>query len=197
MCTPKLLAYHRRQGRYASKPALEHFLNEKDGSREKLKESGLPSRHSVAPTPLGGSLTTVEREMIDVLRDQHMREMSKAIGSRVTMLRFASKGVEQLGMIITLVRIVSTRRCSEPADRCSGPGDRQRTLISASDRAFDIDAILIHIQTMGAEAVIPPKCDHKVKRPYDRELYTNDTGSSAASTASNTAVDRPPATANP
>lgn len=49
-------------------------------------------------------------------------------------------------------------------------GDRRADAVVA-DRAFDTDAILAHIEAMGAQAVIPPKRDRKVQRLYDRELY--------------------------
>ena len=40
-----------------------------------------------------------------------------------------------------------------------------------ADRGYDSDALVAHIATMGAEAVIPPRKNRKVKRAYDRHLY--------------------------
>jgi putative transposase len=40
-----------------------------------------------------------------------------------------------------------------------------------ADKAFDSDAVVAAAQRQGAEAVIPPKKNRKVRREYDRHLY--------------------------
>ncbi len=40
-----------------------------------------------------------------------------------------------------------------------------------ADKGYDADAILQHIETMGAKAVIPPKRNRKVQREYDEQQY--------------------------
>ncbi len=50
-------------------------------------------------------------------------------------------------------------------------GDRKTAKVLA-DKGYDTDAILEHIASIGAVAVIPPKANRKVQRDYDKELYT-------------------------
>lgn len=40
-----------------------------------------------------------------------------------------------------------------------------------ADRGYDADKVLELIEAMGAEAVIPPKCNRKGQREIDREFY--------------------------
>ena len=40
-----------------------------------------------------------------------------------------------------------------------------------ADKGYDTDAIVEAINTMGAEAVIPPKSNRLVQRVYDKHLY--------------------------
>ena len=40
-----------------------------------------------------------------------------------------------------------------------------------ADRGYDADAIVAQSGYIGAVAVIPPKCNRKQQRAYDRELY--------------------------
>lgn len=40
-----------------------------------------------------------------------------------------------------------------------------------ADKAYDSDAILEKIATMGATAVIPPKSNRTVQRKYDKHYY--------------------------
>jgi transposase len=40
-----------------------------------------------------------------------------------------------------------------------------------ADKGYDSDAIVKHIETSGAKAVIPPKSNRKQQREYDKELY--------------------------
>lgn len=40
-----------------------------------------------------------------------------------------------------------------------------------ADKGYDSDAIVEHVETMGARAVIPPKRNRKVQREYDKDLY--------------------------
>ncbi len=49
-------------------------------------------------------------------------------------------------------------------------GARQTAKVLA-DKGYDTDAILEHIASIGAVAVIPPKANRKVQRDYDKELY--------------------------
>ena len=48
----------------------------------------------------------------------------------------------------------------------------QKTKAVLADKGYDTDQIIRFIQHhMRAKVVIPPKCNRKVKRPYDKELY--------------------------
>ena len=49
-------------------------------------------------------------------------------------------------------------------------GQRQAEAVLA-DKGYDADAIVAHIEAMGARAVIPPKRNRKVQRDYDKELH--------------------------
>ena len=49
-------------------------------------------------------------------------------------------------------------------------GQRQAEAVIA-DKGYDADAILIHIEGMGAKVVIPPKRNRKLQREYDVSLY--------------------------
>jgi transposase len=40
-----------------------------------------------------------------------------------------------------------------------------------ADKAFDSDALVRAVERRGAEAVIPPKKNRKVRRGYDKHLY--------------------------
>ena len=40
-----------------------------------------------------------------------------------------------------------------------------------ADKGYDTDAIVEHVATMGAIAVIPPKSNRKLQREYDKTLY--------------------------
>jgi transposase len=40
-----------------------------------------------------------------------------------------------------------------------------------ADKGYDTDAIVQHIESSGAEPVIPPKANRKVQRPYNKTLY--------------------------
>lgn len=40
-----------------------------------------------------------------------------------------------------------------------------------ADKGYDSDAIVEHVEAMGAKAVIPPKRNRKQKREYDKGLY--------------------------
>jgi transposase len=49
-------------------------------------------------------------------------------------------------------------------------GKRQAEAVLA-DKGYDSDAIVEHIEAMGAQAVIPPKRNRKLQRNYDKTLY--------------------------
>jgi len=49
-------------------------------------------------------------------------------------------------------------------------GDRKAEAVLA-DKGYDADAIVEHIEAMGAKAVIPPKSNRKQQREYDKDLY--------------------------
>jgi transposase len=49
-------------------------------------------------------------------------------------------------------------------------GERKTGHVLA-DKGYDSDAIVAHVATMGAVAVIPPKANRKVQRAYDKDLY--------------------------
>ena len=40
-----------------------------------------------------------------------------------------------------------------------------------ADKGYDSDAIVEHVESMGAKAVIPPKRNRKIQREYDQQLY--------------------------
>jgi transposase len=40
-----------------------------------------------------------------------------------------------------------------------------------ADRGYDTNEILTHGQELGMQVVIPPKCNRKEQRSYDKELY--------------------------
>jgi transposase len=49
-------------------------------------------------------------------------------------------------------------------------GERKTNHVLA-DKGYDSDAIVAHVASMGAAAVIPPKRNRKVQREYDKDLY--------------------------
>lgn len=49
-------------------------------------------------------------------------------------------------------------------------GDRKAEAVLA-DKGYDADAIVEHIHSTGAKAVIPPKLNRKRQRRYDKSLY--------------------------
>jgi transposase len=40
-----------------------------------------------------------------------------------------------------------------------------------ADKGYDSDALVAKVETSGMKAVIPPRCNRKQPREYDRELY--------------------------
>ncbi len=40
-----------------------------------------------------------------------------------------------------------------------------------ADRGYDADVLVAQSESFGAKAVIPPKCNRKLQRAYDRQLY--------------------------
>lgn len=40
-----------------------------------------------------------------------------------------------------------------------------------ADKAYDADALIAHIQEIGAAAVIPPRANRRDQRPYDKHQY--------------------------
>jgi transposase len=48
-------------------------------------------------------------------------------------------------------------------------GQRAEAIIA--DRGYDADVLVAQSESLGAKAVIPPKCNRKLQRAYDRELY--------------------------
>jgi transposase len=64
----------------------------------------------------------------------------------------------------------SDHRAGSPA---SGHGTQKRGSDKAvlADKGYDADAIVEHIEAMGAKAVIPPKSNRKQQREYDEDLY--------------------------
>jgi transposase len=49
-------------------------------------------------------------------------------------------------------------------------GERKADAVLA-DKGYDTDAVVQHIETSGAQPVIPPKANRKVPRPYNKILY--------------------------
>lgn len=43
----------------------------------------------------------------------------------------------------------------------------------SADKAYDSDAIIEHLSATGIEAVIPPRSNRLVQRPFDKHLYKN------------------------
>ena len=49
-------------------------------------------------------------------------------------------------------------------------GERKVSHVLA-DKGYDSDAIVEHVASLGAVAVIPPRRNRKVQREYDKDLY--------------------------
>ena len=49
--------------------------------------------------------------------------------------------------------------------------ENQRAEAVLADKGYDADYIITTIQSMGAEAIIPPKSNRKTSRDYDAFLY--------------------------
>lgn len=49
--------------------------------------------------------------------------------------------------------------------------ERQRAEAVIADRGYDANVLVAQSESLGAKAVIPPKCNRKLERAYDRELY--------------------------
>jgi transposase len=49
-------------------------------------------------------------------------------------------------------------------------GERKAEAVLA-DKGYDADSIVQHIETAGAEPVIPPKANRKIQRSYNKVLY--------------------------
>jgi transposase len=49
-------------------------------------------------------------------------------------------------------------------------GQHQAEAVLA-DKGYDADAIVEHVEAMGAKAVIPSKRNRKIQREYDKDLY--------------------------
>jgi transposase len=49
-------------------------------------------------------------------------------------------------------------------------GTRKAEAVLA-DKGYDADAIVEHVEAMGAKVVIPPKRNRKLQREYDKTLY--------------------------
>ena len=66
----------------------------------------------------------------------------------------------------------------------------------SADKAYDSDAIIDHLNAEGIEAVIPPRSNRLVQRPFDEHLYKIVIWSSDLSAASSTSGVSPPVTTN-
>ena len=49
-------------------------------------------------------------------------------------------------------------------------GEHKPAVVLA-DKGYDTDAIVAHVEAIGAQVVIPPKANRLRQRPYDKELY--------------------------
>ncbi len=49
--------------------------------------------------------------------------------------------------------------------------DGKRAEAVLADRGYDADSLVQQSERLGAKAVLPPKRNRKLQRPYDRELY--------------------------
>jgi transposase len=86
------------------------------------------------------------------------------------------------GGLTTKIHLLANER-GEPVDFCITGGQvndctQAIELLGAhqaeavlADKGYDSDAIVAHIEAQGAKAVIPPKCNRKQAREYDKELY--------------------------
>ena len=66
--------------------------------------------------------------------------------------------------------------------------------VTIADKGYDADHLIERIVQTGTTAVIPPKRNRKVQRPYDADSTRSATSSSASSTSSNSSVASPPDT---
>ena len=48
---------------------------------------------------------------------------------------------------------------------------RSMAAVVLADKGYDADAIVEHIEAMGAKGVIPSKSNRKQQREYDKDLY--------------------------
>ena len=49
--------------------------------------------------------------------------------------------------------------------------DQHKVKAVLADKSYNADAIVEHVEVMGAKAVIPPKRNRKVQREYDKDHY--------------------------
>lgn len=49
--------------------------------------------------------------------------------------------------------------------------DGQHAEAVIADKGYDADVLVAQAETLGAEAVIPPKCNRRQPRAFNRELY--------------------------
>jgi len=74
-------------------------------------------------------------------------------------------------------------------------GTRRAEAVLA-DKGYDADAIVEHVEAMGAKVVIPPKRNRKLQREYDITLYKQRNRIDAASANSSAFADSPRDTKN-
>ena len=66
--------------------------------------------------------------------------------------------------------LLTAGRAADCTQAISLLGERPASAVLA-DKGYDADAIVQHIEAMGAEPVIPPKANRKTQRPYNQTLY--------------------------
>jgi len=77
--------------------------------------------------------------------------------------------VNELGMPLQF--LITAGHISDYTAAIELLGTRQAEAVVA-DKGYDSDAVVAHVETaMNAKTVIPPRCNRKQQRHYDRALY--------------------------
>jgi transposase len=74
----------------------------------------------------------------------------------------------QLGQPVDF--LVTAGQVADGTQAMSLLGERKAEAVLA-DKGYDADVIVQHIEASGATAVIPPRANRKVSRPYNKTLY--------------------------
>lgn len=70
------------------------------------------------------------------------------------------------------VKLFLTAGCAADCTQATTLLKGQNATVVLADKGYDTDAIVCFIKRcMKAKVVIPPKCNRKIKRRYDKQLY--------------------------